>query len=148
LKILVRPHYLQHVFLKKSQTLPLNSKNFFGSPRVIAEGSYFSGAGFMVMSCNDIGMPLSLSAGKKFKPVPSLYLPTSVTIPVPAGPPVIVGGPYVPDVMGMIMGLVMSYGFSALMKGGGMLAKKVLTKLNKAIKGKLCPNKHNSKVLI
>jgi RHS repeat-associated protein len=110
-----------------------DSKNFFGSPRVIAESSYFSAAGFMLMTCNDIGLPLSLSAGKKFKPVPSLYLPTSFTIPIPAGKPVIVGGPYVPDLMGMLMGLVMSYGFSAIMKIGGSLAKKLLTKLNNLV---------------
>jgi RHS repeat-associated protein len=114
-----------------------DSKNFFGSPRVKAEGSYFSAGGFMVMTCNDIGIPLSLSAGKKFKPVPSLYAPTSATIPIPAGKPVIVGGPYVPDIMGMIMGLVMSYGFSALMKVGGALIKKALTKLNQMLKKKL-----------
>lgn len=124
-----------------------DSKNFFGSPRVVAEGSYMSGAGFMVMTCNDIGIPLSLSAGKKFKPVPSLYLPTSFTIPIPAGPPVIVGGPYVPDLMGMIMGLVMSYGFSAIMKGAGMAAKKALKKLNDALKKKFGSTNSASKLL-
>jgi RHS repeat-associated protein len=107
-----------------------DSKNFFGSPRVVAEGSYFSGAGFMVMTCNDIGMPLSITPGKKFKPIPSLYLPTSFTIPIPGGKPVIVGGPYVPDLMGMLMALAMSFGFGALMKIGGKLLKKALTKLN------------------
>ncbi len=124
-----------------------DSKNFFGSPRVIAEGSYCSGAGFMVMTCNDIGMPLSLSAGKKFKPVPSLYLPTSVTIPIPAGPPVIVGGPYVPDLMGMIMGLVTSYGFSAIMKGAGAVATKYLKKINEKIKQKFGRTNSVSKFL-
>ncbi|MEP7169556.1 MAG: DUF6531 domain-containing protein, partial [Bacteroidota bacterium] len=118
-------------------TIGHDSKNFFGSNRVIAEGSYFSAAGFMVMTCNDVGIPLSLSAGKKFKPVPSLYAPTSVTIPIPAGKPVIVGGPYVPDLMGMLMALAMSFGFSALMKIGGSLLKKALTKLNKILKKKL-----------
>lgn len=110
-----------------------DAKNFFGSPRVKAEGSYFSAGGFMLMTCNDIGIPLSLSAGKKFKPVPSLYAPTSATIPIPGGKPVIVGGPYVPDLMGMLMALVMSYGFSALMKVGGALIKKALTALNKGV---------------
>ncbi|MGN6353822.1 MAG: RHS repeat-associated core domain-containing protein [Parafilimonas sp.] len=110
-----------------------DAKNFFGSPRVKAEGSYFSAGGFMLMTCNDIGIPLSLSAGKKFKPVPSLYAPTSATIPIPGGKPVIVGGPYVPDLMGMLMALVMSYGFSALMKVGGALIKKALTALNHGV---------------
>ncbi len=114
-------------------TIGHNTVNFFGSLNVKAEGSLFSPAGFMVMSCNDIGIPLSLSAGKNFKPVPSLYLPTSATIPIPAGKPVIVGGPYVPDLKGMLMGLLMSYGFSGLMKAGGMLAKKALTAINKGV---------------
>ncbi|MBL7703853.1 MAG: hypothetical protein JNM14_16505 [Ferruginibacter sp.] len=110
-----------------------DSSNFFGSPRVVAEGSYLSGAGFMVMSCNDVGAPLSAKPGKKFKPIPSLYLPTSVCIPIPAGPPVIVGGPYVPDLIGMLMNLAMSFGFGCLMKAGGALAKKALTKLNHTV---------------
>lgn len=110
-----------------------DSKNFFGSPRVTAEGSYFSGAGFMLMSCNDIGLPLSITPGKKFKPIPTLYLPTSVAIPIPAGKPVIVGGPYVPDLMGMLMGLAMSFGFGAIMKAGGALVKKALTAANHGI---------------
>ena len=118
-------------------TIGHNSKNFFGSPRVKAEGSYFTVGGFMVMTCNDVGIPLSLSAGKKFKPVPSLYLPSSASIPIPAGKPVIVGGPYVPDLMGMLMALVMSYGFSAIMKAGGALIKKALKKLNDILKKKL-----------
>lgn len=124
-----------------------DAKNFFGSPRVKAEGSYFSAGGFMLMTCNDIGIPLSLSAGKKFKPVPSLYAPTSVTIPIPFGKPVIVGGPYVPDLMGMLMALVMSYGFSALMKIGGSLLKKALTKLNQLLKKKLGSTNSLSKFL-
>ncbi|MDQ2752060.1 MAG: DUF6531 domain-containing protein, partial [Bacteroidota bacterium] len=111
-------------------TIGHNSVNFFGSLKVKAEGSLFTPAGFMVMTCNDIGIPLSLHAGKNFKPIPSLYLPTSATIPLPGGQPVIVGGPYVPDLAGMIMGLVMSFGFSALMKAGGMLFKKLLKALN------------------
>ncbi|WP_315814941.1 PAAR domain-containing protein [Paraflavitalea speifideaquila] len=41
-----------------------DSKNFFGSPKVKAEGSYFSGAGFLLMSCNDVGIPLSITPGK------------------------------------------------------------------------------------
>jgi RHS repeat-associated protein len=114
-------------------TIGHESMNVFGSPRVKAEGSYFSGAGFMVMSCNDVGIPLSITPGKKFKPIPTLYLPTSASIPIPGGKPVIVGGPYVPDLMGMLMGLVMSFGFGALMKIGGKALKKALTALNKKV---------------
>jgi hypothetical protein len=124
-----------------------DSKNFFGSNRVVAEGSYFSGAGYMVMSCNDVGMPLSVTPGKKFKPVPTLYLPTSASIPIPAGPPVIVGGPYVPDLMGMLMALAMSFGFGALMKAGGAAIKKGLTKLNGLLKKKLGKTNSLSRML-
>lgn len=122
-----------------------DSKNFFGSPKVIAEGSYFSGAGFMIMSCNDVGMPLSITPGKKFKPVPSLYLPTSAAIPIPAGKPVIVGGPYVPDLMGMLMGLAMSFGFGAIMKVGGKAMKKALTAFNHKVLKKFKCTKNLSK---
>lgn len=46
-------------------TIGHDSNNFFGSNRVTAEGSYFSAAGFMVMTCNDVGMPLTAKPGKK-----------------------------------------------------------------------------------
>ncbi|WP_299315738.1 RHS repeat-associated core domain-containing protein [uncultured Aquimarina sp.] len=110
-----------------------DSMNFFGSTKVSAEDAYFTPAGYMTMTCNDIGMPLSLTPGKKMKPIPSLYLPSSMSIPLPMGKPVNVGGPYAPDLLGMLMALVMSYGFGALMKGAGKLAKKGLTKLNHAL---------------
>jgi RHS repeat-associated protein len=103
-----------------------DSMNFFGSVTVKADKIAMSPAGYMLMTCNDIGIPLSLTPGKKMIPIPSLYLPTSFTIPLPLGKPVNVGGPYAPDLLGILMGLVMSYGFGALLKGLG----KGLTKLN------------------
>ena len=124
-----------------------DSSNFFGSPRVSADGSYASGAGFMVMTCNDIGLPLSIKPGKKFKPIPSLYLPTSATIPIPAGKPVIVGGPYVPDLMSMLMALAMSFGFGALMKLGGKAMSKILKKLNHSVLKKFKSTQSLSKFL-
>ena len=102
-----------------------DSMNFFGSVRVKAESVSLSPAGYMLMTCNDIGIPLSLSPGKKMKPVPSLYLPTSFTIPLPLGKPVNVGGPYAPDLLGILKQLVMSYGFGAVMKGLGKGLKKL-----------------------
>lgn len=114
-------------------TIGHDSNNFFGSKRVTAEGSYFSVGGFMVMSCNDMGMPLSANPGKKFKPSFSKYLPTSSTIPIPAGKPVIVGGPYVPNFMESIMGLAKSFGLGALKKVGGKALKGALTKFNWAV---------------
>ena len=101
-----------------------DSNNFFGSTRVKVEGSYFSVAPFSVMTCNDVGIPLSLRPGKKMKPIPSLYAPTSMSIPLPTGPPVMVGGPYAPDLMAMLQGLVMSYAFGAVLKGLGKGLKK------------------------
>ena len=114
-----------------------DSSNFFGSLTVKANDSALTPAGYMVMTCNDVGIPLSLSPGKKMKPVPSLYLPTSQSIPLPMGKPVMVGGPYPPDLMGMLMNLAMSYGFGALLKGLGKLGKKALTAFNHGVLKKI-----------
>lgn len=118
-----------------------DSVNFFGSKTVTAEGRLLSPTGHMLMTCNDIGIPLSLQPGKKLKPIPSMYLPTSFSIPLSFGKPVMVGGPYVPDWAGVLLNLVMSFGFGALMKGLGKLGKKGLTKFNHALKGKIGSNK-------
>ncbi len=128
------------------QLMPLighNSMNFFGSLTVKAQGSLFAPAGFMVMTCNDFGVPLTLSPppGKKFlPPSPSTYLPTSATIPIPAGKPVMVGGPYVPDLAGMLMSLVMSFGFGCLLKKAGQLLTKLFRKFEctEGLAAKLC----------
>jgi RHS repeat-associated protein len=118
-----------------------DSVNFFGSKTVKVEGNLMSPSGHMLMTCNDIGIPLSLQPGKKFKPIPSMYLPTSFSIPLSFGRPVMVGGPYVPDWAGALLNLVMSFGFGALMKGAGKAGKKGLTKFNHALKGKIGSNK-------
>ncbi|PSL47547.1 RHS repeat-associated protein [Chitinophaga niastensis] len=118
-----------------------DSVNFFGSKKVKVEGNLMSPAGHMLMTCNDIGLPLSLTPGKKFIPIPSLYLPTSYSIPLSFGRPVMVGGPFVPDWAGVLLNLLMSYGFGAAMKGLGKLGKKLATKFNHALKGKLGSNK-------
>src|SRR5690606_12181272 len=96
--------------------------NFFGSLTVSGEGSLLSPAGFMTMTCNDFGVPLTLQPPPEkgfWPPVPSRYLPLSTTIPIPAGPPVNVGGPYVPDLKAMLMSLAFSFGFGALLRGAG-----------------------------
>ncbi len=118
-----------------------DSMNFFGSKRVKVEGNMMSPSGHMLMTCNDIGIPLSLQPGKKLKPLPSMYLPTSFSIPLSFGRPVMVGGPYVPDWAGALLNMLMSFGFGALLKGLGKLGKKALTKFNHALKGKLGSNK-------
>ncbi|PTD14153.1 DUF6531 domain-containing protein [Flavobacterium columnare] len=100
------------------------SMNFFSSQNVYADGTRLSPKGYSVMTCNDIGIPLSLSLGKtkigkKMIPfAPTLFAPTSFSIPIPTGPPVMVGGPYVPDWGGALTGLLSSIGFSTLMKYG------------------------------
>ena len=111
------------------------STNFFASQNVYADGSRFSPKGYMVMTCNDIGIPLSLQPGaKKFwKVVPTLFAPTSYSLPIPTGAPVIVGGPYVPDWGGMLKNLLMGFGFGAVMRFG----KKAF---NKMLKGAIGPN--------
>ncbi|GAB6950642.1 hypothetical protein JCM15640A_22270 [Hoylesella timonensis 4401737 = DSM 22865 = JCM 15640] len=73
----------------------------------------------MVMTCNDVGIPfsgaLSKVGKKKFKFTPTLFAPTSFSIPIPTGAPVMVGGPYAPDWGGMLTGLLSSIGFSTLL---------------------------------
>ncbi|HEY0608391.1 MAG TPA: RHS repeat-associated core domain-containing protein [Chitinophaga sp.] len=113
-----------------------DSVNFFGSKTVKVEGNLMSPSGHMLMTCNDIGIPLSIEPGKKFKPIPSMYLPTSFSIPLSFGRPVMVGGPYVPDWAGALLNLVMSFGFGALMKGLGK-GLKLVGKAGKKAKRKI-----------
>ncbi|WP_204398736.1 hypothetical protein, partial [Phocaeicola plebeius] len=86
-----------------------------------------------VMTCNDVGIPLSAGVGKnkagKTRLIPSLFAPTSFSLPVPTGKPVMVGGPYVPDWGGMLAGLAASIGFSSLMKLGRSTISKFNTKI-------------------
>ncbi len=107
------------------------SVNFFGSQNAYIEGRRISPKGHMEMTCNDIGIPLSLSPGKKFIPIPSLFAPTSFSLPIPTGPPVYVGAPYVPDWTGALINLVASFGMGALFKSMG----RAMTKLNKLLPG-------------
>jgi len=112
------------------------SQNFFGSINVLADGAPLSGAGYMLMTCNDVGIPLSVSPGKKMKPVPSLYLPSSNTIPLSWGPPVMVGGPMVPGFS--LAALAKGFAMATIMKFAGKLAGAALSKglkaLNKVLK--------------
>ncbi|MFD1602892.1 DUF6531 domain-containing protein [Flavobacterium artemisiae] len=115
------------------------SMNFFASQTVFADGTRVSPKGHMLMTCNDIGLPLSMSIGKtkigkKMLPfAPTLFAPTSFSLPIPTGKPVMVAGPYPPDWAGMLTGLLASIGFSTLMKIG----KKAF---NKLLKGGIGPN--------
>jgi len=110
------------------------SMNFFGSVNSYIEGRRISPKGYMKMTCNDIGIPLSLTPGKKMRPIPSLFAPTSFSLPIPTGMPVNIAGPYVPDFMGMLINLLAGYGFGALFKVLGKAMSKLLKKLNKLAK--------------
>jgi RHS repeat-associated protein len=122
---------------------------FFGSMNTYIEDRRVCPKGFMVMSCNDVGIPASLQLGppkkpgKKFSIIPSLFAPTSMSLPIPTGPPVIVGGPYVPDLAGLLMNMAMGLGFGALMKIG----KKAGAKLLKTFNHKVCKKFKSTKKL-
>ena len=126
------------------------SMNFFSSQTVFAEGTRLSPKGYMVMICNDVGIPcsgaLSKVGKKKFKFTPTLVAPTSFSIPIPTGAPVMVGGPYAPDWGGMLTGLLSSIGLStllcfapAILKAMKKAGKKGLTAFNhKVLKKGIC----------
>ncbi|GAL64997.1 DUF6531 domain-containing protein [Algibacter lectus] len=93
-----------------------SSEMFMGSSTVLADGAPFSGQFLPALSCNLIGIPAPFRLGKT-KPKMSLMAPTSVLLNViPAGKPVLVGGPPTID----LLALAMSLG----LKGLGKLAKK------------------------
>ncbi|HEY6527395.1 MAG TPA: DUF6531 domain-containing protein [Cellvibrionaceae bacterium] len=91
---------------------PLNEDEIFmGSATVLADGSPLSFTALPVLSCQDIGMisPIRL---KKPKKTYGMVLPTSLVMGIPAGLPVLVGGPPTIDMMAMAM----KVGFAALGK--------------------------------
>jgi RHS repeat-associated protein len=108
-----------------------DSQNFFGSKKVLVDGAPMSGAGYMLMTCNDIGLPLSFRPGRKFIPIPSLYLPTSFCIPLQWGKPVMVGGPLVPNFS--LMALLKAFALGSFLKIFGKIAGKLLRVLNKKV---------------
>src|SRR5262249_54804152 len=65
---------------------------FMGSKTVAMNGDAASYLGLPALDCQDIGMPPIPRIWKKGE-IKSLVLPTSVVLPIPAGPPVLVGGP-------------------------------------------------------
>ncbi|MBS7253683.1 DUF6531 domain-containing protein [Flavobacterium branchiicola] len=126
---------LQHIplFTPPWLMMPIighESMNFFASQTVFSDSTRMSPKGHMLMTCNDIGIPLSMSLGKtkigkKMLPfAPTLFAPTSFSLPIPTGKPVMVGGPYPPDWGGMLTGLAASIGFSTLLKKLRGLVKK------------------------
>ncbi len=73
---------------------------FMGSSTVMADGDALSHMSQKVLSCHCVGMPPVTRPWKKGA-VKSLVAPTSNVLPIPAGPPVLVGGP--PTIMLMKM---------------------------------------------
>ncbi len=109
-------------------TMPLidhEGLQFFGSQTVKADGSYFSVANNNLMTCSCIGIPLGS---------PNMYLPSSTSIPIPMGLPVFVGGPQVPDLMGILTKMLMAGGLKFLLKKAGKLFKKLKCKKLKGCK--------------
>lgn len=91
---------------------PMNEDEIFmGSATVLADGSPLSFTALPVLGCQDIGMisPIRL---KKPKKTYGMVLPTSIVMGIPAGMPVLVGGPPTIDMMAMAM----KVGFAALGK--------------------------------
>lgn len=64
---------------------------FMGSSTVLSEGEPLSRSGELVLTCQSIGMPTPLRTKPRRRF--GFYLPTSTVLPIPSGPPVMVGGP-------------------------------------------------------
>jgi RHS repeat-associated protein len=103
------PHFpIGGVFAK-----PPGNENevFMGSSTVVVDDEPFTYMLLPVLSCQDIGMPSP--PRKKGPAAKSLQLPTSIALSIPAGEPVIVGGPPIISLALLEMKLMMG----ALLKG-------------------------------
>ncbi|HYO71060.1 MAG TPA: RHS repeat-associated core domain-containing protein [Archangium sp.] len=118
--IALPPHFpIGGAFLKPPGN---DNETFMGSSTVLVDEEPFTHMLLPVLSCQDIGMPRP--PRKKSKGgAKSLLLPTTVALSIPAGPPVIVGGP--PTIS--LAGLAQQLALGALLKG-----LKKLRKLQKA----------------
>ncbi|ATB36463.1 hypothetical protein CYFUS_001878 [Cystobacter fuscus] len=87
------------------------NETFMGSSTVMVDDEPFTYMTLPVLSCQDIGMPSP--PRKKGPGAKTLLLPTSIALSIPAGPPVIVGGP--PTIS--LSGLMMKLALGALLKG-------------------------------
>ena len=95
-------------------------ENFMGSSTVSLDGDAAAYMGLPCLSCSDIGMPPPPRVNPKKKTkIKSLVLPTSVVIPIPKGPPVLIGGP--PTIS--LMALGMRLGMAGLGRGLRRLAR-------------------------
>ncbi|QDU60485.1 putative deoxyribonuclease RhsB [Planctomycetes bacterium Pan216] len=108
---------------------------FMGSMTVQFDGDAMSYMALPALSCHDVGMipPPRMNPKKKSR-VKSMVLPTSFVFPVPAGKPVLIGGPPIISLMNLIMGLALK----ALGKGLKRLMRtKLMKKVRKRLKKKL-----------
>jgi YD repeat-containing protein len=100
------------------------SQMFLGSQTVVADDNPLGYAPLPVLSCQDIGMPAVMRPRKKSLPK-SLMLPTTQVIPIPAGPPVLVGGP--PSLLALatdaLKGKLKAYALKGLLKRANKSAK-------------------------
>ncbi|MFE8604971.1 DUF6531 domain-containing protein [Archangium violaceum] len=87
------------------------NETFMGSSTVMVDDEPFTYMTLPVLSCQDIGMPSP--PRKKGPGAKTLLLPTSIALSIPAGPPVVVGGP--PTIS--LSGLMMKLALGALLKG-------------------------------
>ena len=100
---------------------------YMGSSTVLADGAPLAFQGVMVLSCQTIGMPAPpRPTAKKKARGKSLFLPTSTVLSIPAGRPVMVGGPPIIDVVGMII----DAGLGGLMRGGGKFFNRFIKNSN------------------
>jgi RHS repeat-associated protein len=103
---------------------------FMGSATVLAEGEPLSKLGMRALTCQSIGMP-SLPRSKKKTSPKTMLLPTSTVIAIPAGMPVLVGGP--PTIKMAFMAIIND--------PMGALKDFAIAKLKASILGKLMRSK-------
>ena len=104
---------------------------FMGSATVLADGAPLTRTGEPVLSCQTLGMPAPPRPGaKKQKRATGLFLPTSTVMAIPAGKPVLVGGPSTIDVMSLAIGVGMRAAGSAFKRVAARVkgAKKAANK--------------------
>ncbi len=112
------PSVVFHIPIGGTFIKPIGNEGeaFMGSSTVLAEDEPFSYMSLPVLSCSCIGMP---PPPRKKGGGGGLMLPTSIVTPIPAGLPVLVGGP--PTISLMAIG--MKLGMAGLGKIAGKLRR-------------------------
>ena len=105
---------------------------FMGSSTVSFQGFPASYGGLPVLTCQGVGMPPPPRPKSKKSTPSGMVLPTSTVMPVPAGAPVLVGGP--PTIS--LMALGMRAAMSGIAKGLGKGFKKLKKGLSKRLRRK------------